>query len=71
MSALQDIALDMSAESAGHPPAAPEVPATTLGRWQHWIAQLSLGGKKVTRLVLDLAGRFFRRTCGGQMSSTV
>ncbi len=45
MSALQDIALDMSAESAGHPPAAPEVPATTLGRWQHWFAQLSIGGK--------------------------
>ncbi|WP_285713569.1 methyl-accepting chemotaxis protein [Erythrobacter oryzae] len=41
MSALQDIALDMEAQAA-----APEAaPATRLGRWQRWFAQLSIGGK--------------------------
>ncbi|MFM7377958.1 MAG: methyl-accepting chemotaxis protein [Erythrobacter sp.] len=41
MSALQDIALDMEAQTA--PPEAP--PTTRLGRWQAWFAQLSIGGK--------------------------
>jgi methyl-accepting chemotaxis protein len=41
MSALQDIALNLDAETAG-PQAAP---ATGPGRWQRWFAQLSIGGK--------------------------
>ncbi len=42
MSALQDIALDVEAETAGHEPA---LPATRFARAQQWFASLSVGGK--------------------------
>jgi methyl-accepting chemotaxis protein len=45
MSALQDIALDLEAQGAAHMPAPAPAPASTLGRWQRWFAQLSIGGK--------------------------
>ena len=46
MSALQDIALNLDAETAGqHKPAQPAAPATLPGRWQRWFGQLSIGGK--------------------------
>ncbi|MCL9999802.1 MAG: methyl-accepting chemotaxis protein [Erythrobacter sp.] len=46
MSALKDIALNLDAESAGQQPAGgPDAPASRLGRWQRWFAQLSIGSK--------------------------
>lgn len=42
MSALQDIALDVEAETAGHEAA---VPPTRFARAQQWFASLSVGGK--------------------------
>ncbi|WP_264392672.1 methyl-accepting chemotaxis protein [Porphyrobacter sp. ULC335] len=42
MSALQDIALDVEAETAGHEAA---LPATRFARAQQWFASLSVGGK--------------------------
>jgi len=42
MSALQDIALNLDAEQAGHEQS---TPSTRMGRAQHWFATLSIGSK--------------------------
>lgn len=53
MSALQDIALDLEAETAEQDPSS--APATRLGRAWQWFAQLSIGSKITLFFSLNLA----------------
>jgi methyl-accepting chemotaxis protein len=53
MSALNDIALDLEAETVGDPQA-PAVPATRLTRIYHWFGALPVGGKITMFLSLNL-----------------
>ena len=61
MSALQDIALDLEAESAAQ--ALTPAPAPLAGRWQRWFAGLTIGGKITaffsTNLAFALAAGLF------------
>jgi methyl-accepting chemotaxis protein len=55
MSALQDIALNLDAETAGQQPAASAAPGSRFGDWQRWFAQLSIGGKITLFFTVNLA----------------
>jgi len=55
MSVLQDIALNLDAETAGQEPAASAAPGSRFYHWQRWFAQLSIGGKITLFFSVNLA----------------
>lgn len=55
MSVLQDIALNLEAETAEQQPAASAAPGSRFDHWQRWFAQLSIGGKITLFFSVNLA----------------